>query len=362
MFILTVLQSPSITNPHPRNGLITRQIKIATVGQLLPSSSFMMRGFNKLFWSLIVINANFGRPQSTCLYQGGDTVSGLCGYGVACFDPQLFTSLPATLSDYISPTEPCPQPEYTCSTLNTIAEPSITGYVVSCSSAVAPPVTSTLASPTSSTPSLPESTISSTLSQISSTSSQTTPLSQKQSKTSNSDITLSSSAIISSPSTTSTGITILAAATGSTTYPTLPSYTGGDLLRSYCATPQYTLLPGPASTIVIYVPFIGCVNDKPDCCPFAVSTNSSSTSTAIVTSTTTSMTVLSSSSSGASSSISNNSPPTSTALLQPTSSFSSQSSTVSTRDLFPAAAVQVQQTLKACPQDYHLVSSSCCPA
>jgi hypothetical protein len=305
-----------------------------------------------LFWYLILINAKFGRPQSTCLYQG-TAVNGVCDYGMACFDAQLIASLPATLSQYITTTDPCPQPDYACATYSTFANPSpsFVVYIVTCSSAGDTAATSqTLAPPTSST-----------LSQISSTSSQTISLSQTQSTTSNSDITLSSSAVISSPSTTSTGITILAAATESTTYPTLPSYTGGDLLRSYCATPQYTLLPGPASTIVIYAPFIGCVNDKPDCCPFAVSTNSSSTSTATITPTATSTTALSSSSSGASPSVSNNSPPTSTALLQLTSSFSSQSSTVSTRDLFPAAAVQVQQTLNACPQDYHLVSSSCCP-
>jgi hypothetical protein len=154
-------------------------------------------------------------------------------------------------------------------------------------------------------------------------------------------------------------------------YPPLPSFTGGDLLRNYCATPEFTLLYGPQSTVVYYAAFVGCVNDKPDCCPFAVST-STSTTTEIVIATTTGITAITSSFlTFISPSTSIPSSQTSTrGIVSPSSVIvstvitvvvtSTQSSTLIPQQ-FPVAVSEAQSTLSSCPEDYHMVSSSCCP-
>lgn len=41
----------------------------------------------------------------------------------------------------------------------------------------------------------------------------------------------------------------------------------GNLLTSACRQAEYTLVDAGAS--LYYVPFVGCINQKPDCCPFA---------------------------------------------------------------------------------------------
>lgn len=100
------------------------------------------------------------------------------------------------------------------------------------------------------------------------------------------------------------------------THSRLPPYSGQGrpLLSGYCITPEFTLLPGPQSTIVYYVAVIGCIDDKPDCCPFPVATST-------VTSTTT------------------------------------------VTDLgFPLPVSPTQSTLTICPDDYHTVNSVCCPS
>jgi hypothetical protein len=155
------------------------------------------------------------------------------------------------------------------------------------------------------------------------------------------------------------------------------SYTGGDLLTGSCATPEFTLLPGPQSTIVYYAAFVGCVNNKPDCCPFAVST-STSTTTEIVIATTTGtttltsafLTVISPKTSTPSSQTSTGSiaPPSSVIVAVPITSVMTSGQSASQTPLytpvaqqFPIAVSAAQSTLSSCPKDYHIVSSSCCP-
>ncbi|KAK3380118.1 hypothetical protein B0T24DRAFT_183327 [Lasiosphaeria ovina] len=57
--------------------------------------------------------------------------------------------------------------------------------------------------------------------------------------------------------------------------PQVPRYTGsGNLLSRHCATAQYTLIDDGATAL--YAPFIGCVKDKQDCCPFTPRTTTES--------------------------------------------------------------------------------------
>jgi hypothetical protein len=51
-----------------------------------------------------------------------------------------------------------------------------------------------------------------------------------------------------------------------------------------------------------------------------------------------------------------------TSLPTPSQATTTSQLLISTRQIFPTAAMQTQATLSKCPQDYHMVSSSCCPA
>jgi hypothetical protein len=354
-----------------------------------------------------VFNARFGRSQETCWTQAGGTVGNVCYYDITCGNVGLVASGYVTPPGS-QPSDPCPAELYSCSSASVFGEiiPGVTEYFtdVACqpipkapattqvdSTPVALPTVATLTLPistpaipakstvvlqTAPTLSLPVSTPATstlvlqtapTLSLPLPTVSSVTPIipsvSKDSSTTLSSDVTPSSTTTASGKIVTSSGALILPT-TAATTYPALPLYTGGDLLRAYCASAEFTLLPGPQPTIVIYAAFIGCVNDKPDCCPFAVLTNSSSNATTTIsaTTTTTSTTIASLGSfSSSSSTVSGNTPSRSTVFFQPTPPFSSQSTTVSTRQIFPIAAVPAQQILTTCPQDYHMVSSSCCP-
>jgi hypothetical protein len=118
----------------------------------------------------------------------------------------------------------------------------------------------------------------------------------------------------------------------------------GPLLTGYCATYDYSLLSGPQSTALYYIPIVGCVGDKPDCCPFPVNTTTTSTVTKSIT---TSVTI-------------------STAGVVTVSVISTvtveDSSPESTSFVFPTPESQAQVTLNRCPQDYETVSSGCCPS
>jgi hypothetical protein len=364
-----------------------------------------MASFVALVGYLLVFNAGFGRSQETCWTQAGGAVGNVCHYQITCGNFGLVAS------GYVTPpssqaSDPCPTELYTCTSVSLWGEiiPGVTEYLtdVGCQpvlntpattqidstpialptkltltlpiSTPATPAKSTLVFQTAPTLSLPVSTpatpaqstlvlqttptLSLPLPTVSSFTSKIASVSKDSSSALSSDVTSSSSTITSSKIATSSGALILPA-TATTAYPALPLYTGGDLLRNYCAAAEFTLLPGPQPTIVIYVAFIGCIDEKPDCCPFVVSTNSSNT--------TTSTTIISLGSFSSLSSIgSKNTPSRSSAFFQPTTPFSSQSTTValttvSTRQIFPVAAVQARQTLTTCPQDYYMVLSSCCP-
>jgi hypothetical protein len=347
-----------------------------------------MGGFVALVGYLLVLNTGFGRSQETC-YPGGDvTIAGSCIYQKTCVN-DLFTSMWSFPPP--QPSSPCAAAAYTCST-NTLSEPSVTYYIITCTSALNTPVITQVVStpllltgttpvvspapipsPSDSTPVAPATstlflptvpTLSIPVPTISSISSQSASVSKASSTTSSSNITPSSSAVTSSQIVSSRFLA--SPSTASYPYPVLPTYTGGYLLRNYCSAVEFTLLPGPKSTLVIYAGFIGCVNDKPDCCPFVVKANTSKTTTTISAAITTVSLGLSASSSTTSS----NPPSVSTVFVQTpppgTAPVSSQSTTVtsasaSTRPIFPAAAVQAQATLSICPQDYHMISSSCCP-
>jgi hypothetical protein len=166
-------------------------------------------------------------------------------------------------------------------------------------------------------------------------------------------------------------------ATNLGTTSTTRTYTGGDILTGSCATPEFTLLPGPQSTILYYAGFVGCINNKPDCCPFRVST-SASTTTEVVVATTTGTTKLTSSFwTAISPATSTPSPETNTGSIAAPSSVivstlitlvvtSTQIATETpsytrTPQQFPVAVSKAQSTLSICPKDYHMVSSSCCP-
>jgi hypothetical protein len=79
----------------------------------------------------------------------------------------------------------------------------------------------------------------------------------------------------------------------------------GPLLTGTCATPDYTIL-SVVSTAGIWAQVVGCVNERPDCCPYSINTGGP----------------------GA----------------------------------FPGAALASQATLHRCPEDYASVSGGCCPS
>lgn len=136
------------------------------------------------------------------------------------------------------------------------------------------------------------------------------------------------------------------------TYSPLPPYTGsGDLLRGYCTTPFFTLIPGP--TADLYIGVVGCVNGKDDCCPFSVASTHATTpaettaDTVTITGTVTTETFV-------------------TITLGATSpNFISTSGTVANigqNQAFPTPSQASEATLNYCPDDYQTVSSVCCPS
>jgi len=136
------------------------------------------------------------------------------------------------------------------------------------------------------------------------------------------------------------------------TYSPLPLYTGsGDLLRGYCTTPFFTLIPGP--TADLYIGVVGCVNGKDDCCPFSVASTHATTTaettaeTVTITGTVTTEFFM-------------------TITLGATSpTFISTPGTVANigqNQAFPTPSQASEATLNNCPDDYQTVSSVCCPS
>ncbi|KAI9869152.1 MAG: hypothetical protein M1813_002976 [Trichoglossum hirsutum] len=102
----------------------------------------------------------------------------------------------------------------------------------------------------------------------------------------------------------------------STSHSSVPRYTfSGDLLVGYCATAEYTGIVDGSNTAIYYVPIVGCVSDKPDCCP-----TSTSTTTETVT-----------------------------------------NSVTGGQYYFPGGSTS-QIDLPSCPDDYETVASGCCPS
>ncbi|KAF2727975.1 hypothetical protein EJ04DRAFT_396813, partial [Polyplosphaeria fusca] len=102
----------------------------------------------------------------------------------------------------------------------------------------------------------------------------------------------------------------------------------GVLLQGYCATPEYTILDGPTA---YWAPVVGCMGDRPDCCPFDIPVP-------------TQVEALALSSGSATTSTSGDNAPTG-----------------GSGDGFPSALSPAQATLDACPDDYHSIANGCCP-
>ncbi|KAK4662827.1 hypothetical protein QC763_602890 [Podospora pseudopauciseta] len=89
----------------------------------------------------------------------------------------------------------------------------------------------------------------------------------------------------------------------------------GAMLAGECASAQYTLIDDGGPTL-IYAPFVGCINNKPDCCPYTPAT-----------------------------------------MAQKFKAVVTASS-----DVFPTPQNQQDSTMKSCAADYYSVSGSCCPS
>ena len=124
----------------------------------------------------------------------------------------------------------------------------------------------------------------------------------------------------------------------SSTHSSIPPWNGaGPLLVGYCATPEFSLVYGPQTTAVYFIGVVGCVGEKPDCCPFQVS-STTSTVTETVTQTL-----------GA-------------GLTTTVTQIAGAGPPVINQFPLPAAVSSSQITLSRCPEDYETVSSVCCPS
>ncbi|KAK4179216.1 hypothetical protein QBC36DRAFT_82048 [Triangularia setosa] len=95
-----------------------------------------------------------------------------------------------------------------------------------------------------------------------------------------------------------------------------PQHPGnGALLIEDCASAQYTVIDYGGPTM-IYAPFVGCINDKPDCCPYT---------------------------------------PVTTALNM-------RAVVAASSDVFPSPQYQKDASMRSCASDYYSVSGGCCPS
>ena len=110
-----------------------------------------------------------------------------------------------------------------------------------------------------------------------------------------------------------------------------PRYSGtGNLLEHSCASAEYTLIDGGAT--MYYIPFVGCINDRLDCCPFTARPVGGNTLTT---------------------------PPVSLTRAQQTSPTSRSSSYG--LHVYPQALAAEDGIMKHCADDYYSISGSCCP-
>ncbi|KAK4115982.1 hypothetical protein N656DRAFT_841509 [Canariomyces notabilis] len=104
-----------------------------------------------------------------------------------------------------------------------------------------------------------------------------------------------------------------------------PSFTdGGELLAGDCKSTSYTLVDG--GDMVFYAAFVGCNADRPQCCPWNVSTGASQ--------------------------------PDNSPALEVTDAPPGR---VAEPGQFPIPADHAKANLERCPQDYYSVSGQCCP-
>jgi len=111
----------------------------------------------------------------------------------------------------------------------------------------------------------------------------------------------------------------------------VPKWTGsGNLLNGYCATPEFTLIN--AVTATYWAPFIGCLGDKQDCCPFNAKTGGNGLATIFSTISPTA--------------------PTAVPII---------TSTVALNN-YPTPYNAAEATLGQCPDDYVSIAGGCCPS
>lgn len=99
------------------------------------------------------------------------------------------------------------------------------------------------------------------------------------------------------------------------------AHDGGNLLAGDCASTSYTLVNG--GDLVLYAAFVGCGAERPECCPWDVSTDA---------------------------------PPG-----NPGSGPPEGGHVAAAGGDFPIPAADVKDRLERCPQDYYSVSGQCCP-
>jgi hypothetical protein len=112
----------------------------------------------------------------------------------------------------------------------------------------------------------------------------------------------------------------------------VPHWNGtGPLLNSYCVTAEFTLLCEAHLTAVYYIPVIGCIGDKLDCCPSITTVNTTETETVIV--------------------------------VQPTT-VTEPVTVTETPYFFPTITTGPQSLIELpnCPDDYVTIDTVCCPS
>jgi hypothetical protein len=113
----------------------------------------------------------------------------------------------------------------------------------------------------------------------------------------------------------------------------IPTYSDtGSILKGYCASAEYVLLDGLSTAF--WVPAVGCVGDKTDCCPYSV-TSTASIAIIIVDSTST---------------------------VTVSVDASGMNSPYAGVQGYPTPASSSLATLLHCPDDYVSVSGGCCPS
>lgn len=118
---------------------------------------------------------------------------------------------------------------------------------------------------------------------------------------------------------------------------TQPTYTGeGKLLdHADCKSTSFSLVS--ADNIIIYAAIVGCMADRPECCPWSVSVEGSSTRTAAEAARVAGLDG------------------------SPTSTSTEGNRVAGGAGRFPVPASGVQGLLSQCPDDYYSVSGQCCP-